>query len=102
MSNLVLGADLDFEPGTGYPYSNGGYFLLAVIIEQVSGTSYLQFLKDNIFKPLSMKDTGHNKGNEVIRNLSTGYDPSGYRDVKITDFLDSELLKGSGSLYSTT
>lgn len=101
-ADMVLELDLDFKPGSNYQYSNGGYALLAEIIEQVSGMSYQQYLNQSIFEPLGMKSTGHNQGNEVISNLSIGYDPSGYMDVKITDFIDPELLKGSGSLYSTT
>ena len=101
LSKLVLEAELDFEPGSQYQYSNGGYALLAQIIETVSGMTYQEYLTENIFKPLKMNATGHNKGNDIILNLAVGYDPSGYSDVKITDFLDPELLKGSGSLYST-
>lgn len=101
LSSMVLEAELDFEPALQYQYSNGGYALLAQIIENVSGMTYQQYLKENIFKPLHMSATAHNKGNEIIPNLAVGYDPSGYSDVKITDFLDPELMKGSGSLYST-
>ena len=48
-----------------------------------------------------MSNTGHPARNLIIRNLSTGYDPLGYSDLKTAAFIDSELLKGSGSLYST-
>ncbi len=47
-----------FPPGKDDRYSNEGYFLLALIIEKVSGTSYEQFLRDNIFGPLGMKSSG--------------------------------------------
>lgn len=99
--NMVLEAGLDFEPGSQYLYSNGGYAILAEIIEKVAGMTYQEYLREHIFNPLKMHDTGHNKVNEVIPNLAVGYDPLGYTDVKITDDLDPELLKGSGSLYST-
>ena len=102
LSMMVLEAELDFEPGSQYQYSNGGYALLAQIIQSKSGVSFQEYLTENIFNPLKMNDTGHNQGNEVIPNLAIGYDPLGYDAVKITDFLDPELLKGSGSLYSTT
>ncbi len=100
LSSLLLETGLVFEPGSAYQYSNGGYAILADIIQQVSNTSYQQFLRNVIFDPLGMKNTGHNNGNEVVIDLSTGYDPAGYDDVKITDYIDPELLKGSGSLYS--
>jgi CubicO group peptidase (beta-lactamase class C family) len=101
LSKLVLDSELEFEPGTQYQYSNGGYAVLAEIIEKVNSTSYQEFLNDHIFQRLNMTSTGHHKSNDVVPDLAVGYDPSGYKDVKITDFLDPELLKGSGSLYST-
>ncbi|MBT8266648.1 MAG: beta-lactamase family protein [Bacteroidia bacterium] len=101
LSKMILDIDLEFEPGTQYQYSNGGYALLAQLIEKLSGVSYQEFLNTHIFKPLNMTATGHGKGNEVIFNLAIGYDPSGYKGLKITDYVDPELLKGSGSIFST-
>ena len=48
-----------------------------------------------------MNSTGHNKSGSVIENLAIGYDPLGYDDLKITYYVNNELLKGSGSLYRT-
>lgn len=48
---------LFFQPGTKWKYSNTGYAVLASIIEKVSGRSYADFLKENIFKPLGMTGT---------------------------------------------
>ena len=101
MTKLILETELDFEPGTQYLYSNGGYIILAKIIEIVGETTYPQFLNEHIFKPLNMNSTGHEEVDHVIPNLATGYDPMGYDDIKTANFLDPELLKGSGSLYST-
>lgn len=39
-----------FEPGTKYSYSNSGYLLLGEIIEQVSGQSYQDFIKENLLE----------------------------------------------------
>lgn len=54
----LKGKELDFEPGTAFKYSNGGYVLLAAIIEQVSGVPYGSYLETHFFKPLGMKNTG--------------------------------------------
>ncbi len=43
-----------FEPGTQYHYSISSYFLLKYIIERITGKTYQQYLKENIFDPLSM------------------------------------------------
>ncbi|HTD97196.1 MAG TPA: serine hydrolase domain-containing protein, partial [Edaphobacter sp.] len=49
---------LDFEPGSKFSYSNSGYVLLGYLLEKISGQSYADFLKQNIFTPLGMADTG--------------------------------------------
>ena len=46
-----------WKPDGGYHYSNTGYSLLAVIIERVSGQSYGQFIKDNLFTPVALSST---------------------------------------------
>lgn len=47
----------EFEPGTQFRYSSGGYAVLGRIIEVVSGKPYEQFIKERIFVPLGMKDS---------------------------------------------
>jgi len=57
--------------------------MLANIIEKVSGKSFGRFLKDEIFKPLGMFQTGYYKsGEEPIYDLSTGYMPKDLYDVE--------------------
>jgi CubicO group peptidase (beta-lactamase class C family) len=102
LTDRLLQMPLDFDPGTQYQYSNGGYALLAQIIEQVSGVTFGDYISKNICIPLQLKHTGHNMSSDSIKNLAVGYDPVGYESKRITEFLDPELLKGSGSLYSTT
>lgn len=46
-----------FQPGEGWEYSNTGYVLLAIIIEQISGISFQEYMKANIFDVLSMNNS---------------------------------------------
>lgn len=69
-------ADLEFEPGTRFGYSNSGYFLLGAVLERVSGSSYEQLLKDRIFKPLGMHDSGYTHSEEIIPHRAAGYERS--------------------------
>ncbi len=46
-----------FKPGARFQYCNTNYALLALIVEKISGTSFAQFMKINIFDPLDMKDS---------------------------------------------
>ncbi len=48
---------LDFTPGERYQYSDTGYTLLGMIIEEASGRRYLEFLTERIFEPLGMTAT---------------------------------------------
>lgn len=54
--NMIKSDTLSFEPGSNFDYSNTGYFLLGVIIEELTG-SYNNFLKERIFDALNMKST---------------------------------------------
>lgn len=51
----LFSAEPEFEPGTGYLYSNAGYTLLAMIIEQVTGDSYADYIQANIFDVCGME-----------------------------------------------
>ena len=46
-----------FPVGTGMKYSNVGYSLLGMIIEEVSGVTYKEYIEENIFQPLQMSDS---------------------------------------------
>ena len=46
-----------FKPGRVFDYSNTGYLVLASIVEKVSGSSFSDFVKKNIFEPLDMTDS---------------------------------------------
>ena len=49
---------LMFEPDSEFVYTNTNFFLLADIVEQVSGKKYVDFLSENFFEPLGMTHTG--------------------------------------------
>lgn len=63
----------DFDPGTKYSYSNGGYVLLAGVIEKTSGLTYAQFLKARIFAPCGMTSTAVDDPLDVAPRRADGY-----------------------------
>lgn len=98
--DLFMNLPLKFTPGKKYEYCNSGYVLLDKIIEIVSKLSYEDYLKENIFSPLGMRNTGliSNNGQELQK--VTGY--AGFLDVlPITDDIIARATFGAGSLYST-
>lgn len=56
IAQFMLGQPLDFKPGTKEVYSNFGYSLLGQIIEKVTGKTYIQYVQEDIFSPLGVKD----------------------------------------------
>lgn len=89
-----------FKPGEGFLYSGVGYFLLARVIEETSGVSYETFLKENIFAPLAMKDTGSDRPELVLNDRASGYD---FKDGRLLNapIIYMPKLAGGGNLYST-
>src|ERR1043166_8675991 len=92
--------DLEFEPGTKFVYDNSGYFLLGAIIEKVTGKPYEQVLKENIFDPLGMKNSGYDHWGTILSKRATGYSRSP-RGFQTAPYLDMSIPYAAGSLYST-
>lgn len=65
---------LNFTPGEQYMYSNTGFYLLATIVERVSGEDFDQFVKNRIFEPLGMDSTEvRTSYSKIIKNYSSSY-----------------------------
>lgn len=93
----------DFTPGTAYHYSNSGYFVLAAIIEKISGVSYKQFLHENIFAPLGMTQTEVDENANVVPHRANGYSPSSTPPEKWVNpgYLSMSIVLSAGSIRST-
>jgi CubicO group peptidase (beta-lactamase class C family) len=66
--------ELNFEPGSTYEYSNGGYSVAATVVEKVSGKSLRRFLEERVFGPLGMTDTFvYDDAGEIVRNRAMSY-----------------------------
>ena len=66
---------LFFEPGAKWRYSNAGFSLLAAVIERVSGKSYLEYIRENVLKPLEMNDTDDYPPGAAVKNGAVLYQP---------------------------
>lgn len=99
--DLFRNLPLQFAPGEKHKYSNSGYCLLGSIIEKTSGKNYVDFMRENIFEPLGMKNTGFEYSRVILPNRAAGYDWSlGY--FINTRYINMENLLSNGGLYSTT
>ncbi len=94
-----------FEPGTEskWKYSNRGYNVLAKIIEKVSGQHFENYMRENIFLPLGMKNTfvhtGVNQDDLGITNFAACYIPSDTGWRKIYNLVPGGA--GDGNVYTT-
>jgi CubicO group peptidase (beta-lactamase class C family) len=96
----MRGLPLDFEPGTEFKYSNTGYLLLGWIIERVSGQTYREFLKQNLFDPIGMADSGYDSSVAIIPHRASGYEVG--NRMRNTNYIDMRAPGAAGGLYSTT
>lgn len=96
--SLKAQTSLNFNPGEKYSYSNSGYFLLALIIEKVTGKTYREYLEKNIFKPLGMNTTyAYDESMTDVPNrvnAYVGYWQKNEDDLKLK-------VAGEGNIYST-
>lgn len=92
---------LEFTPGEKFNYSNTGYMLLGWIVAEVSGQTYEAFLRDHIFEPLGMKDSGYDSNTAMIERRASGY-ASGPKGLLNAPYIDMHVPGGAGALYSTT
>lgn len=86
------------KPGKRFNYCNTNYALLALLIEKVSGKSYSQYLKEELFMPLGMINTAtindiDLNGNNITRPYDNRWRPVG--------FDASDYVLGDKSIYST-
>lgn len=96
---LCMG-DLEFEPGSMWVYNNSGYAILGAIIEQIEKKSYAEAVKDRIFIPLGMNDSGYDTNQEVIKKRARGYFHSFNGDAN-SMYVDMSTPYSAGALYST-
>lgn len=93
--------DLLAEPGKEYGYTNLGYFLLALVVEQVTGTAFEQALSQYIFKPLGMKDTGAVSNNGIVKQLAQSFQISPQGGYRQAPYINMNLFFGGAGLYAT-
>jgi len=101
MADRLQKEPLEFTPGEKFAYSNSGYYLLGAIIEKVSGKLYADFLQENIFTPLGMKQTGYDDPLRIIMHRAAGYQKQAGKVIN-SSYMDMSVPYAAGSLYSTT
>ncbi|HEU5410669.1 MAG TPA: serine hydrolase domain-containing protein [Candidatus Acidoferrales bacterium] len=90
-----------FPPGTQWEYSNGGYCILAMVVQKLSGMPFAEFLRQRIFAPLHMDHTvAHVYGKDTIPNRAYGYTNDSGVWLE-TDQNPTSATLGDGGIYSS-
>jgi CubicO group peptidase (beta-lactamase class C family) len=106
MLAAALDSNLRSRPGTEYYYSNVGYSILAVIIEEVSGMGYEEFLARHLFAPAGMTQTGYVLPEWKADRVAVEYDADGKPHGRPFEHPWADdgpywNLRGNGGLLST-
>lgn len=97
----VEAVPFDFEPGTALIYNNSAFFFLGLIIEQLSGQSYEDFVAERLFAPAGMDESYYCSHHLVRERRAHGYDAVGPEMVIRARYLDHTWPFAAGSLCST-
>ena len=90
-----------FTPGTRFRYSNSGFCLLALIIERASHTSYPDYIRDNIFRPLHMDSSTVYIPGGHIPHRAMGYARDSTGKIIPSDQSVTSATKGDGGVYTS-
>ncbi len=91
--------ELNFKPGEEYVYCNTGFTLMAEIVSRVSGKTFPEWTKENIFDPLEMKNTlFYDDHEKIVKGRAYSYyrSPDGYKKSVL-----SYANAGATSLFTT-
>ena len=93
--------EVNFAPGEKMIYNNGGYHMLSLVIERVSGMPFESFLKERIFTPLGMVDTESVPSDFIItRGIAALHVPLPDGSLRRGIF-PTEEVRGEGAMVST-
>jgi len=92
---------LEFTPGSKFSYSNSNYILLGYIIQKVSGKPYEQMVRELIFTPLQMNQSGFDFKNLKDTNRVVGYLAIDNKLQLPAPIVDSSASYAAGAIYTT-
>jgi len=90
----------DFRPGEKFAYNNNGYIALGLVIEKVAGRPYGEFMREEIFRPLGMADTGCEEPSMILKQRASGYARVDGTVVNAA-YVDMRFPGGAGAVFST-
>jgi len=101
MFALFSDKDLEFSPGSQFKYSNSGYYILGCVIQKVTHKSYEEVIREMIFTPLGMTNSGFDFARMNNKNKAIGYTSFSDDETSKDRIVDSSVSFSAGSIYST-
>lgn len=103
--NALVRSPLRFEPGGRFMYSLC-HDVLAAVVEVASGMRFSEYMAQNLWMPLGLKDTGFHITDAVMNRMSALYECCGARKIRpFNEYMDFNLTdqfeSGGAGLYST-
>jgi CubicO group peptidase (beta-lactamase class C family) len=95
--NNLSRSNLKHAPGAAAPYCNDGFTLAEILVTRVSGQTFIDFLSQRIFKPLSLNHTGLSVGEVKDHVAARYYNPENGAAVP----LEVLSILGAGGLSTT-
>ena len=100
--DVVKKEPLGSEPGATYSYTTANYAILALVIELVTARPYAEVVKDYVYRPAGMTDSGELAKATAVPRLATGYMPDPFSDgMAVCGPEDPSWKLGGGASYST-
>ena len=93
---LTKDAVLRQKPGESFYYSNTGFNILELLIEDVSGQSFAEYMNEEILMPLHMTSSTFQWSEDINNKIPKGYDTKG-KEIPVYVYPD----KASGGLFAT-
>ena len=96
---VLGGHEMAFAPGERFAYNNGGYMVLALIAERVSGVGFHELVLERVCQPAGMGDTAFLRSDELPGRAARGYLAAD--GLRTNVFHLPVRGNGDGGIYST-
>ncbi len=98
---IIIDKDTISSPGAKYSYNNAGYILLGIVIERISKKPYKEYIRNTVFNPCKMSDSGYFKMNMLPPRTAYGYIKQEDETFRINIY-DLPIIGGpDGGVYVT-
>jgi CubicO group peptidase (beta-lactamase class C family) len=98
----IFETDLVIDNNTKLKYSNFGYSLLGLLIEEVSGEAYNAYVLKHILKPLGLRDNIPEYSSNINSRLSMGYTSRNLTKTRLSiDNIDTRAMSSATGFYAT-